>query len=390
MSSEKYHNRLEDLFSEPEPPSSGQSSHDQTLPGWTWECDFQGHFIACSPEIEQVLGFRQDSIIGQPLSNFALTPESASTLWTALNKGDFPINQDVHYQTRDGALIPICLHIFDISHGDRVRWGGFAQAQFFPNTGAFPDEAELIETRVSGADAWKPNWLQPSRVSKDLQLRLKEEDKYNGRDQAVAQSDVEARARRIPIQKPDHILAGEAVMEILDDIRNKSNEVNQYQFSQVTTNKKEELREDRSKKPRITGRLGGAEIRSYPKIVFQEIEYRLEWGNKLDLTADEEDFVKQFKYKPSGLSGLIKTRLAPKEIINADKYWIAVCIEIAGGKSKRIWVSCDRQEEGLERLNWHAFIQDPKILLPQLTAALKSPWKSLSALRIGEDYLIPR
>lgn len=179
-------------------------------------------------------------------------------------------------------------------------------------------------------------------------------------------------------------------MQILEDMRKNSNEVRQYQFSQITTRQKEELREDRSKKPRVTGSLGGVEIRSFPKIVFQEIEYRLEWGNKIDLTADEEDFVKQFKYKPSGLSGLIKTRLAPKEIINADKYWIAVCIEIAGGKSKRMWVNYDRQEDAFERLNLHAFIQDPKVMLPQLAAALESPWKTHSTLRKGEDYLIPR
>lgn len=390
MSSEKYNSRLESLFSDPEPQASGQSSHDQSLPGWTWECDFEGHFSSCSPEIEQVLGFRQDNVIGQPLSSFALTPESASTLRAALSKGDFPINQDVHYQTRDGALIPIRLHIFDISHGDKARWGGFAQAQFIPNTGGFPGVGERIETQVSGADPWKLNRLQPFQIRKDLQSGLEEKDKHNGKDQAVPQAGVQARAKLTAIQRPDHILAGEAVMQLLEDMRKNSSEVRQSQFSQITTRQKEELREDRSKKPRVTGSLGGVEIRAYPKIVFQEIEYRLEWGNKLDLTGDEEDFIKQFKYRPSGLSGLIKTRLAPKEIINADKYWIAACIEIAGGKSKRIWVNYDRQEDDFERLNLHAFIQNPKAMLPQLTAAIKSPWKSHSTLRIGEDYLIPR
>lgn len=391
MSRDKYNNRLESLFSDPEPHASGHSGHDQSLPGWTWECDFRGLIIACSPEVEQVLGFRRDDVIGRPLSNFALTPQSASALRAALDMGKFPINQEVRYLTRDGASIPISLHIFDISYGDKPRWGGFAQAQFIPNTGGSPGLGVQIETQaVPGAAPWQANRLWPFNFHKDFQSRLDEEDKQNGKDQAVRQGDVEARAKVAEIQKPDHILAGEAVMEILEDMRVNSSEINQHQSNRITTHRKEELREDRSKKPTVTGSLGGVDIHAYPKVVFQQIEYRLEWGNKLCLTPDEEDFINQFKYKPSGWSGFIKTRLAPKEILKADKSWMAVCIEIVDGKSKRIWVKYDRPENGFERLDLHAFIQDPKIMVPQLASALKSPRKSHSRLRIGEDYLIPR
>lgn len=391
MSRDEYNNRLESLFSDPEPATPRQSGHDQSLPGWTWECDVQGDFIACSPEIEQVLGFRPEDVIGKPLFNFALAADSASALQATLEMGDLPIDQEVRYQTRDGASIPISLHIFDISYGDKQRWGGFAQAQFIPNTGGSPHVSAAIGTpTVPGAASWQALPLWPFNFHKDLQSQMDEVDKQNGKDQAAQQGEVESHAQTAEIHKPDHLLAGEVLLKILEDMRLNSGEVNQYPYSQLNTRQKEELREDRSRKPRVTGRLGGVDIHAYPKVVYQRIEYRLEWGNKLDITPGDEDFIKQFKYRPSGWSGFIKTRLAPKEILKADKYWIAVCIEMVDGKSKHVWVDYDRQENDFERLDLQAFIQDSKVILPILDQALKNPWKSHSTLRIGEDYLIPQ
>ena len=59
MSKKKLKNQLENLFLDLEQDASLlPTSGDQSMPGWTWECDGQGQYTACSPEVENVLGFR--------------------------------------------------------------------------------------------------------------------------------------------------------------------------------------------------------------------------------------------------------------------------------------------------------------------------------------------
>ena len=176
MSGKPYGNRLESLFSEPEfvHPYS-DSDPDQSLPGWTWECDSSGKIATCSPEVEEVLGFRPGDLIGQPLAGFALHPESSSVLLSILERSQFPSELDVQYISRDGALIPVSLHIFDISKAEGKRLGGFAQALFIPRgKSSSAHNNPPAEARLSQASSWKENRLQPFKMSRNLQADVEE------------------------------------------------------------------------------------------------------------------------------------------------------------------------------------------------------------------------
>ncbi len=71
-------NRLENLFVDLEQdaslmPASGEAS----LPGWTWECDALGNYTACGLEVENVLGWKPDEILGQSLAGRPLQAAGA-------------------------------------------------------------------------------------------------------------------------------------------------------------------------------------------------------------------------------------------------------------------------------------------------------------------------
>jgi len=390
MSRKPFSSRLDSLFSEPESKHSySDSDLDQSLPGWTWECDSSGKIITCSPEVEEVLGFRLDDIIGQPLASFALPPDSSLVLLSVLNRNQFPAELDLQYRSRDGALIPVSLHIFDISNAENKRLGGFAQALFIPRGKSAPDHNNpLAEARLSGATIWKENRLQPFKMSRDLKTDVEEVDKQNGQHR-IEYEDVGKVPPVIP-KITKQALAGEKIKQILENIRQNNPEIKNSEFSQVIASQNEQLKEDRSKRPTVTGSLAGIEIRSYPKIVVHEFEYRLAWGSKLDLDADEAAFIKSHKYRATGLSGLLKRRSAPKEIVKQDIFWIAVSIVEEDGKPKELSVSYDKKRNGTDSIDLERFLLNPEILVPKLAEALKAPWHSRTVLQIGEDYLIPR
>ena len=76
MPKKQQHNRINNLFT-----NLGESLTPQDravpggLPGWTWECDLDGKYVTCSPEVMACLGIRPASFIGQPLSTFSIPAE---------------------------------------------------------------------------------------------------------------------------------------------------------------------------------------------------------------------------------------------------------------------------------------------------------------------------
>jgi GAF domain-containing protein/CheY-like chemotaxis protein len=130
MSKQKQlHNRLDTLFSELEREAAPSSTHIAALPGWTWECDSQGNYIACSAEVEAVLGFDPESFVGQPLNEFHLAPQSAQVLSNILDNGDFPIEIILYFQAYDGEHLPVRTHIttIDTDGGKPAGLHGFTQ-----------------------------------------------------------------------------------------------------------------------------------------------------------------------------------------------------------------------------------------------------------------------
>jgi signal transduction histidine kinase/CheY-like chemotaxis protein/PAS domain-containing protein len=131
MFTKQLHNRLESLFSDLEQEVLVLDRDvDQTVLGWTWECDAQGIYTDCSPEVEDILGISAEEFKGNQLTAFMLSGRSLETLKSTWEAGEYPIAVDIQYKSKHGELIPVSLHILNSAVGentDEARWRGFAQ-----------------------------------------------------------------------------------------------------------------------------------------------------------------------------------------------------------------------------------------------------------------------
>ncbi|MFP3853850.1 MAG: ATP-binding protein [Anaerolineales bacterium] len=93
--------RLEDIFDDlaeqPHRPSETSEDTGQTAPrrelpgGWVWEVNKQGEYTWVSPEIERLLGYDPEELLGKSLFNQPISNESAQEL-RALMQNDEPIS----------------------------------------------------------------------------------------------------------------------------------------------------------------------------------------------------------------------------------------------------------------------------------------------------------
>ncbi len=108
MSKKKiYQNRLDNLFTDLENQSVPTPTREETIPGWTWECDPQGIFTDCSPEVEQVLGQNPNQFIGKSLHSYLLDAQSESALKNVFKNVDFPQEVLLRYQSNDNQIITV-------------------------------------------------------------------------------------------------------------------------------------------------------------------------------------------------------------------------------------------------------------------------------------------
>jgi PAS domain-containing protein len=102
--------KLDEFFDEfeldPSPPTPVEKPTS-----WTWECDNQGYYTACSPEVKEILGTDSFEFIGKPLSSFLLTPQSCRKLEVLLGTltGEGQLN--VQFRNQTGYSIPIQMNI---------------------------------------------------------------------------------------------------------------------------------------------------------------------------------------------------------------------------------------------------------------------------------------
>ncbi|OQX62252.1 MAG: hypothetical protein B5M51_06380 [Anaerolinea sp. 4484_236] len=134
MSTDNY-SRLEKLFV----GLGEQAAHQPPLKdapktlGWTWECNSKGLYTACSSEVESVIGYTPDDLIGKPLASFGVDEQSQSTLIEATlieatNAQHYPAEVSVIYESAVGEKIPVTVHILSSPQlGEDARWQGFTQ-----------------------------------------------------------------------------------------------------------------------------------------------------------------------------------------------------------------------------------------------------------------------
>ncbi len=88
--------RLENLFAgvaEAIPVSgpSGRAASPREISrprGWVWELDPKGVYTWCSPEVERILGYTSDEMLGKPFYSAGFVPEAADLLRSHLESGD--------------------------------------------------------------------------------------------------------------------------------------------------------------------------------------------------------------------------------------------------------------------------------------------------------------
>jgi len=107
------------------PPSGAPQASPPPLKrsGWVWETDAAGRYTWCSPEIERCLGYVQKEVLGKTVASFALDPESAPTLTSALNALQPIRNLRVRGRTQDGQNVELVINAMPRTDPSGARLG---------------------------------------------------------------------------------------------------------------------------------------------------------------------------------------------------------------------------------------------------------------------------
>ncbi len=131
MPKKKFLNRLENLFSQLEDRVQpvAQAEDQESLPVWTWECDPDGTYTWCSPELTSGLGYQPSVFIGQNVIAHKVDQSSQPAIRSAMENGIFPIDIHVYFHSAEGILVPVRLTIYQrpAHNGDRPGYRGYAQ-----------------------------------------------------------------------------------------------------------------------------------------------------------------------------------------------------------------------------------------------------------------------
>jgi signal transduction histidine kinase/CheY-like chemotaxis protein/putative methionine-R-sulfoxide reductase with GAF domain len=216
----KLRSRLESLFADIEQETSSPAEGGLNPRGWTWECDSEGIYTSCSPEVETILGYPPSEFIGKPLASSHLHPLSANLLRTALDAGKYPI--DVHLQfhfVKGGktGLLPVNLLIFTPLDSIGVSGlRGFAQVTEKSEARSEPPAQPAKEEQASGLNTPSPAPADPETWQKAFAQREVNIEPLQAQGQAAPAPSPPAGpgSMAVPV-----ILEAEAkgLLEIIDD-----------------------------------------------------------------------------------------------------------------------------------------------------------------------------
>ena len=128
--------RLENLFTGlvQEKVDDLPAPAERLLPGWTWECDSDGRYVGCSPEVEAILGVPAREFLGEPLSSFLIPSGPSSAILGAIGNGHGredgrAADVRLSYCTANGDLLPVVIQITSLPahNGDKGGWRGCTQ-----------------------------------------------------------------------------------------------------------------------------------------------------------------------------------------------------------------------------------------------------------------------
>lgn len=121
--------RLENFFTSFEEEPALKKTNSESLSGWSWECDQDGKFTSCGPEVERVLHLSETDLLDQSIFLTGLHPDSVSGFKSALFGNNFPVEVAVNYRLANGSILPATIHIFSplLAEGKKIGWRGFTQ-----------------------------------------------------------------------------------------------------------------------------------------------------------------------------------------------------------------------------------------------------------------------
>jgi signal transduction histidine kinase/CheY-like chemotaxis protein len=151
MSRKQINSRLNELFSDISNNvsqtivslSEADTSTDQ---GWQWECNQEGIYTYCSDEISTILNVNPSELIGNPISQILLHPESRGKVNKALKDSENSSEIEVALQKGPGEYI-LAHMVFmpETAQGSGVNWKGFVQV--LPGTEFFSQSETVINTQ---------------------------------------------------------------------------------------------------------------------------------------------------------------------------------------------------------------------------------------------------
>jgi GAF domain-containing protein len=103
-------------------------SAESSSRGWIWDVNLEGVLVSCSPEIEYLLGYKKDEVLGIELSSFSnyeppILEDEESQIYA-----NFPIQRDVIFKTFSGKEFPFNTQIFPKmdDNGHLFGWRGIS------------------------------------------------------------------------------------------------------------------------------------------------------------------------------------------------------------------------------------------------------------------------
>jgi PAS domain S-box-containing protein len=390
----KLNNLFEEIFTDFGQDSQFESFNpDESLQGWLWECDDSGNYLTCSPEVEDVLGYSPEEMIGQPLKEFALVPKSTRKIANILKIGNLPAEISVDFLKQDGEKVPVSLFIYEAITTEHKNTGLRGFAQVLIDTGKAPQISSIQRTVTIEA----MNNAKSSTIDESLEHQLSDEDlKTQTTEEFIEIERQNAKFSEVnsQSQENEHTREQSTIQSVskliiygLEKTRNDSRLIKDSPFSRVISFDREEFRIDRSREPLINESIAGKVVHSYPKILVREIEHRLEWGIKFDFTDEEKSFLSRYRLRPSGMQGFLRYRTSPKTILKCDYDWVSVVIQDEQGKTKRVWVNYSHKSKKSGGWSLEEVIQEPNLVFNEIEKAVLHPNKEREILIRGENYL---
>lgn len=131
MSKTKINNRLDNLFADLTSQEAEEvlAPNIQSAESWSWETDANGIYTSCSEDVQQILGLSPDDFIGFPLLSCRIVKADRKLLIEKLQSDDFPIEVDLHVESRGQKSVSARFHIYktaDKASGNDI-YRGFSQ-----------------------------------------------------------------------------------------------------------------------------------------------------------------------------------------------------------------------------------------------------------------------